>query len=127
MSSTKSIQEKVSRLSAMGGPAELQALDLILSERLRQIEAEGFTPQHDVDERKNGQLAAAGACYLLAVHQRNIKFVQTGQMEVKPCSPLPAWPFGRVLWKPASAQRMTTKGATLALAELVRHIRAGLS
>lgn len=121
-----SIQAQMARLAAHGGPAEIQALQLVLQERLRQIEVEGFTPSHDDLHRREGQLAAAGACYLLAVHQQNYHFMKTGTMVVRASSTLPSWPFHRVLWKPTTARRMSTKGAALAVAELVRHIRAGL-
>lgn len=121
------IQDQLARLAELGGQAEIKALHLLLSERLRQIEVEGFTPRHDDIHRREGQLAAAGACYLLAVHHQNIHYVQTGKMVVKASSTLPAWPFSRIFWKPTSARRMATKGATLALAELVRHIRADLA
>ena len=124
--SIDSITEKLSRLEAIGGTQELAALELVLAERIRQVEGEGYTPAHDDEQRKSGQLAAAGACYLLAVHHQNVAFVRTGQMVVKPSSPHPSWPFSRVIWKPASPTRMATKGTALGLAELVRHLRAAL-
>lgn len=39
-------------------------IDLIAAERQRQIEAEGWTPEHDAGHTL-GELAAAGACYAL--------------------------------------------------------------
>lgn len=39
------------------------ALD-VLAERRRQIEAEGWTPEHD-DEHSNGELSDAAGCYAL--------------------------------------------------------------
>lgn len=120
------IQDLLEELAELGGEEELKALHLVLTERIRQMRVEGFSPEHDDTLRREGQLAAAGACYLLATHQRNIAFVRSGRMESSHLAPLPAWPFGRVLWKPASPSRMTVKGTALALAELVRHLRSGL-
>jgi hypothetical protein len=37
-------------------------IELIADERKRQIEVEGWTPEHD-DEHINGELAHAAACY----------------------------------------------------------------
>ena len=121
-----SILEKLARLEALGGSAELAAIDGVLAERVRQVEEEGYTPRHDDEQRRAGQLAAAGACYLLAVHHQNVAYVRTGKMVVQPSSPHPAWPFPRIIWRPASPARMTLKGTALGLAELVRHLRAGL-
>jgi len=39
-------------------------VELIAAERQRQIDAEGWTPEHD-DEHTLGEMAAAGACYAL--------------------------------------------------------------
>lgn len=122
----ESIHDMLDELAALGGEEEIHALQLVLAERIRQMRIEGFSPEHDDTERREGQLAAAGACYLLAVHQKNIAFVRSGRMETNHTAPLAAWPFNRVLWKPASPRRMTVKGATLALAELVRHLRSQL-
>jgi len=124
--SIESITAKLSQLERLGGPLELEAVERVLAERIRQVEGEGYTPDHDDAHRGSGQLAAAGACYLLAVHHQNVAFVRSGTMEVKPSSPHPAWPFPRVIWKPAPPTRMTVKGTALGLADLVRHLRAGL-
>lgn len=124
--SLESIKSKLSQLETIGGPMELEAVERVLAERIRQVEGEGYTPAHDDEHRKSGELAAAGACYLLAVHHQNVAYVRTGAMVVQPSSPHPAWPFPRVIWKPASPTRMTIKGTALGLADLVRHLRAGL-
>lgn len=42
-----------------------KALDLIAEERQRQIEREGWTPEHD-DRHRRGDLAIAAACYAVA-------------------------------------------------------------
>jgi hypothetical protein len=125
--SLETLSEKLRQLQALGGSAELDALELILAERIRQVEGEGWTPAHDDRERREGQLAAAGASYALAVHQKALVQARTGSLDVKPSAPHARWPFSPLAWKPASMRRMTVKGAALILAELARQLRAGLA
>ena len=120
------IEEKLKHLETLGGPAEMAAVELILAERIRQVEGEGWTPAHDDVERWEGQLAAAGASYALAVHQKALVHARTGSLEVKPSAPHARWPFSPLAWKPAGMRRMTVKSAALILAELARQVRAGL-
>lgn len=120
------IQEKVFRLEALGGAAELQALDLVLTERIRQIEQEDWSPIHDDRERREGQLAAAASCYALEVHHNALTHARSGRLDVKPSAAHPCWPFSRLTWKPASIRRNAVKGTALLLAELAREVRAGL-
>jgi len=124
--SQATIQDLLRRLEALGGPAELEAVELVLAERLRQVEGEGWTPAHDDLERREGQLAAAGASYALAVHQKALVHARTGSLDVKPSAPHARWPFSPLAWRPAGIRRMTVKGAALVLAELARQVRAGL-
>jgi hypothetical protein len=124
--SLETIQQKLVRLERLGGPAELEAIELILGERMRQVEGEGWTPAHDDTERREGQLAAAGASYALAVHQKALVHARTGSLDIKPSAAHARWPFSPLAWKPAGMRRMTVKSAALILAELARQLRAGL-
>jgi len=124
--SLESIQTKLQRLEVLGGPAELEAFELLLAERIRQVDGEGWTPAHDDRERREGQLAAAGASYALAVAQKAVVHARTGSLDVKPSAPHARWPFSPLAWKPAGMRRMTVKGAALILAELARQVRGGL-
>ena len=124
--SQTTIQELLRRLEALGGAAELEAIELVLAERVRQVEGEGWTPAHDDQARREGQLAAAGASYALAVHQKALVHARTGSLDVKPSAPHARWPFSPLAWRPAGIRRMTVKGAALVLAELARQVRAGL-
>ena len=124
--SQATIQELLRRLEALGGPAELEAIELVLAERIRQVDGEGWTPAHDDQERREGQLAAAGASYALAVHQKALVHARTGSLDVKPSAAHARWPFSPLAWRPAGIRRMTVKGAALVLAELARQVRAGL-
>lgn len=120
---SQEVAQKLALLMTLGGDAEIQALDLVLSERIRQIQLEGFTPERDDEVRKGGQLSAAGACYALAVHQRAMALATTGVASVKPQAAHPCWPFHPLGWKPASMRRNSVKGAALLLADLARIIR----
>jgi hypothetical protein len=124
--SLATIQDKLQRLEILGGPAELDAVELILAERIRQVDGEGWTPAHDDSERREGQLAAAGASYALAVAQKALVHARTGSLDVKPSAPHARWPFSPLAWKPAGMRRMTVKALALILAELARQVRAGL-
>lgn len=118
--------QKLERLESLGGEADLLALDLVVSERIRQFEIEGFTPEHDDEHRREGQLSAAGACYALHASRMALVHARTGSLEEKHSAVHPVWPFGALAWKPASMRRTQVKGTTLNLAELVRQIRAGI-
>jgi hypothetical protein len=124
--SIESIHEKLLRLEHLGGPADLEALELVLAERIRQVEGENWSPEHDDRDRREGQLSAAGASYALAVHQKALVHARTGSLDVKPSAPHPRWPFSPLAWKPAGIRRMAVKGTALLLAELARQVRAGL-
>lgn len=53
-----------SSASYIPGGGWTYGVDLIATERQRQIETEGWTPEHD-DAHTLGELAVAGACYAL--------------------------------------------------------------
>lgn len=79
----------------------------IANERLRQIEVEGWTPEHD-DLHSTQELAFAAACYATA---------DAGD-------PPPAvWPWDLSWWKPASRRRNLEKAGALIAAELDQLIR----
>ena len=118
--------QKLGHLERLGGEADLKALDLVVSERIRQFEVEGWTPAHDDENRKEGQLSAAGACYALHASRMALVYSRTGSLGEKPSAVHPCWPFKPLAWKPASLRRSQVKGTTLNLAELARLIRAGI-
>ncbi|MDR3671601.1 MAG: hypothetical protein P4L36_12200 [Holophaga sp.] len=120
------IEQKLQQLETLGGAAELEAVELLLAERIRQVDGEGWTPAHDDVERREGQLAAAGASYALAVAQKAVVHARTGRLDVRPSAPHARWPFSPLAWKPTGMRRMTVKGGALVLAELARQVRAGL-
>lgn len=85
----------------------------IVAERRRQIEAEGWTPDHDL-AHKPGELAKAGACYAMArgTHVLHGEMIHAPQPA--------AWPWESSWWKPADQRRNLVKAGALILAELDR-------
>jgi hypothetical protein len=83
-----------------------EGLELIAKERERQIEVEGFTPEHD-RQLYGGSLAAAAGCYALYDWSR------------KDCERL--WPWDRKWWKPSDDKiRNLVKAGALIAAEIDR-------
>ena len=84
----------------------------ITAERSRQIEAEGWTPDHD-DAHDKGEMAEAAACYALAVHDGNFLGAPA------------RWPWDESWWKPSEDQiRNLEKAGALIAAEIDRLKRA---
>lgn len=92
-------------------PVVTEATADVLAERRRQIEKEGWTPEHD-DEHSEGQMASAAACYALASYLGN------------DWSPAEHWPWDAEWWKPSDRRRNLVKAAALILAEIERLDRA---
>lgn len=91
-------------------PMERAARD-ILSERRRQVEAEGWTPKHD-DEHFLGELAAASGTYALVASGRYTDVAKR------------FWPWDFQWWKPGTTRRNLVKAGALILAEIERIDRA---
>jgi hypothetical protein len=113
------------------------AIELIRNERKRQIEAEGWSSEHD-DAHADGELMDAGMCYFLhATGRASYRNVVVGQQQnwrirtrrsVEPVTvsiPI-AWPWEQRWWKPGSPIRNLEKAGGLFLAEKDRLQRAGL-
>ena len=96
-------------------------IDLIAAERRRQIEVEGWTPEHD-DEYDGGELSRAGACYALEASRfgRPVTIWRPAN-----------WPWSLEWWKPVvndhdlivtpeNAERMLVKAGALIAAEIDR-------
>ncbi|MEC6384341.1 hypothetical protein [Pseudomonas aeruginosa] len=91
----------------------------VQAERRRQVEAEGWTPEHD-DEHSHGQMARAAACYALAGSSAPNDGTAALLVSL-------AWPWDQQWWKPTSARRDLVKACALALAEIERLDRACIS
>lgn len=73
---------------------------LIAAERQRQIDAEGWTPEHD-DKHDRGELATAAACYAIPPLERDRNV--GGFRGVLPLVPHALWPWDPEWWKPVTA------------------------
>lgn len=94
----------------------------VLIERRRQIEAEGWTPEHD-DAHIAGELAAAGASY--AEVAADVLFPLSEEDADYISIPPPAWPWDKSWWKPGDPRRNLVKAGALILAEIERLDRMG--
>jgi len=116
----------------------MSAIEDIAAERLRQIEAEGWTPEHDDDEHAEGMLSRAAACYAAGAPIYTIYQTQCyadaphtdpisddGPMSLPVIKPL--WPWTDDWWKPTDRRRDLVKAAALIVAEIERLDRAAAS
>lgn len=89
----------------------MSAIELIQAERQRQIDEEGWTPEHD-DEHNTGELALAASAYALTpeIHKTS------------PGTFWKVWPWPRKWWKPSpdDRQRELVKAGALIVAEIER-------
>lgn len=103
----------------------------VLAERRRQVDGEGWTPEHD-DEHDGGVLAAAGSAYALyAADEMHPQSQGDGHFRK---SPPAMWPWheemaGRgegpvktraIWWKPKDPRQALVKAGALILAEIER-------
>ena len=93
-------------------------IQLITEERARQINAEGWTPEHD-DRHANHELQRAAESYLLSA-----RYTLAGFRSFRP--PV-MWPWDKQWWKPSEPLRDFTKSGALWMAEIDRLKRLGES
>lgn len=89
--------------------------DLIQAERRRQIQQEGWTPEHD-DEHNDFELTKAAICYLQAV----AGLPGAGSVDDLPGEAPPGWPWHPDWWKPSLMVRDLVKAGALIAAEIDR-------
>lgn len=87
----------------------MTVIDEIVAERRRQIESEGWTPEHD-DQHDESEMARAAACYALSA---------AGFFD----APRHYWPWGDDWWKPKDDRRDLIRAAALIVAEIERRDR----
>ena len=100
------------------------ALKDIAAERQRQIDAEGWTPEHD-DSHADGELAAAACCYAvgtIGLAKHSPESAERGWR-----LPQPLWPWRRDWWKPSDRRRDLVKAGALIVAEIERLDRAPMT
>jgi hypothetical protein len=87
----------------------MTAIEEIAAERKRQVEQEGWAPEHD-DEHGGGELAKAAACYALGHH--TVSNIGGDRIHI--------WPWENWAWKPTTPRRNLVKAAALIVAEVER-------
>jgi hypothetical protein len=91
----------------------------VLAERRRQVEAEGWTPEHD-DQHIPGTLAQAASCYI-EWNGWETEYQRDGAIPIN-------WPWAAAWWKPSDdPRRNLEKAGALILAEIERLDRAALA
>ncbi len=115
----RAIHDGLRSLAAAPGNSVPQAWLDVQAERRRQVTAEGWTPEHD-DAHSHGQMARAAACYALAGSSAPNDGTAALLVSL-------AWPWDEQWWKPSTARRDLVKACALALAEIERLDRAGIS
>ncbi|MFO1791210.1 hypothetical protein [Pseudomonas aeruginosa] len=102
-------------LAAAPGKEVPQAWLDVQAERLRQVEAEGWMPEHD-DAHDTGALASAAGCYAMF------------SLAYPAGDPSRFWPWDKSWWKPSpDGRRNMVKAGALILAEIERLDRAAAS
>lgn len=100
--------------NGFGGTRCCAAIDLIATERQRQIIQEGWSFSHD-DQHNDGELAAAATCYAMPDEIRNaIIWNITVRFRI--------WPWADCFWKPSPGNRIRelVKAGALIVAEIER-------
>lgn len=91
----------------------LTGAEQIAVERQRQIEAEGWTPEHD-DTHDKCEMAVAAACYTLW----SDSYPNSGEPPVE-------WPWSPLWWKPKNYRNDLVRAGALIAAEIDRLDRMG--
>ncbi len=99
-----------------------KALAEAIAERLRQIEAEGWSAEHD-DSHAHGEMARAAAAYCLGQWELT-GAVQDGKRFL-PWRKL-IWPWSKEWWKPKTRREDLIRAAALIIAEIERLDRSTL-
>ena len=103
---------------ARGGEGLDGAFNLIQTERLRQIEVEGWTPEHD-DTHADGEMLAAAIIYLWWGTDKTAS--------IDPATGVPfGFPWDKKWWKPKHRFANVMRAGALCMAETARRRRLGL-
>jgi hypothetical protein len=98
----------------------MNGIKLIAAERKRQIEQEGWTPEHDRQYLK-GELALAAASYAAnAATWIEAGTSETRKKYAKLSNPSFHWPFPSKWWKPKSELQDLIRAGALIAAEIDR-------
>jgi len=108
--------DSMARLALSFRPDASKATDDVLAERRRQIEAEGWTPEHDDLHHDGGNLAVAGAAYAINAADQMNPYSQGDGGNQQPS----VWPWEPEWWKPKNPRRDLVRAAALLIAEIER-------
>lgn len=96
----------------------MNGAQLIAAERTRQIEDEGYKPEHD-DEHVNGEMVEAACCYIRQAIGR--RWLENKEYRQDPAPD--EWPWDEEWWNPQTPERDLVKAGALIAAELDRQHR----
>ncbi|MEQ4541173.1 MAG: hypothetical protein ABN479_19770 [Billgrantia sp.] len=107
--------------AAAAAAADRGPVAAIAAERVRQVNVEGWTPEHD-DQYQHGELilAAGGYAAYAADEASHWAALRRREKGVPP----PGWPWSAEWWKPTTRRRDLVKAGALIVAELERLNRA---
>lgn len=106
------VEHMLSGVASQSNPEMTSAADDVLAERRRQVEAEGWTPEHD-DDHGDGAMCMAAVCYAEWDHYEHPSGDGNGLVPAN-------WPWATAWWKPRDRRRNLVKAAALLLAEIER-------
>lgn len=107
-------------LARTPAPADTQAINDVIAERMRQVVVKGWTAELD-DKQAEGELARAAMCYIWASLFDVRGAAGTGEAKWFEYRFLSKnWPFLRSRFRPTTPRRDLVKGLALGLAELER-------
>jgi hypothetical protein len=119
----RAILTELQALRLQSSPASIEAVSGevawrdVIAERKRQVEAEGWTPEHD-DEHDDCEMARAAACYAYG------RIIQGQTIKGPPFSATinhwSLWPWDLKWWKPRDQRQNLVRAAALLLAEIER-------
>lgn len=112
--------------SALSAQVQDVAVEDVLSERKRQVEREGWTPEHD-DAYTEYELAWAAITYAMAACADSAERAvmdQFGDHSATPGRINENWPWDWKWWKPKDRRRDLVRAAALIIAEIERLDRA---
>lgn len=106
-------------------PAHPEAIAEIAAERRRQVDQEGWTPEHD-DKHAGGEIALAAAtyAYVAAISDERRESVTRPYSIQNNMIARDLWPWSREWWKPTDRIRDLVKAGALIAAEIDRLRRA---
>lgn len=88
----------------------MSGVDLIRAERYRQIQSEGYSPEHD--KGHHGELARAAACYALRRADGG------SRLDMHPKGMPRLWPWDARFWRPKDEIRDLVRAGALIAAAL---------